>query len=772
MAEQDQQFCLNKMIVFTDNKFIIDSVNQRLVTHPTLNLKIGDSIEEALAPLLDANEVTNLLKSCKKNSVTNFKFAQLNVSIIRYHHHKLTFYVFIFESEPVQPINSLVQEYISDIIRYSPGFIYLKDTQFKYLICNENFAKVAGLDSPEKIKGKTDYDLVWKETQADLFRQSDIEALSGIPKINFEEPQLQADGSTKILLANKVPLYDSQKNVIGILGNYLDITQRKKLEKDLIEAKEKAESASRAKSDFLENMRHDIRTPLTGIVGFSDIIKTEAQSPNIAEYADNLVASSHALLDLLDEVLEAIQVSSGEIPLLKKKFSLQKTLQHVFDLNKAKAASKRLEYVLEFDKNLPKYVIGDNVRLYRIALELIANALNFTDSGFVTVKAGVAQSGNGQVIVRMLVQDSGVGIPDEKQQEIFLQFTRLTPSYKGIYKGAGLGLSVVKQFIEDMGGEIYVQSTVNQGTSFTCILPLGISLLQTSEGTDDILHEKFLTHDLDDLNSSLFESHNENQVRRILVVEDNFIAQTVAKSMLAKFDCQVDIAEDGNQAIRMWKQNHYDLIFMDIGLPDMEGYEVTHQIRVQELAKRIHTPIIALTAHAGEENKQRCIEAGMNAVLTKPLTQKSCKNVLSSFISGGKRLEEVDYNSLVFDLPKNLNDLFDLDSYPLLDFQDGLKNTGNQVMLKEMLTLMLEQSLPEDLVQLKNARQHQDWESVQHTAHKIKGGAVYVGTVRMKMACQYLERYWKSGQRDLLDPLYEQALSVINDTLQEIKAQS
>lgn len=239
--------------------------------------------------------------------------------------------------------------------------------------------------------------------------------------------------------------------------------------------------------------------------------------------------------------------------------------------------------------------------------------------------------------------------------------------------------------------------------------------------------------------------------------------------MLSEFDCQVDIAGDGHEAIKLWKQNQYDLIFMDIGLPDMEGYEVTHQIRVQELAKKSHIPIIALTAHAGEENKQRCIEAGMNAVLTKPLTAKSCADIVDAFIPGRQLSDAALYRSpLGVDLPEREEDLFNLSPYPTLDIEAGINTTGDEVMLAEMLRILVEVELPSDLEKMKTAFTEKNWDKTQDLAHKIKGGAVYVGTIKMKMACQHLERYWKAGHRDLFEKLYEQTVVVIEETMQKV----
>jgi CheY-like chemotaxis protein/two-component sensor histidine kinase/HPt (histidine-containing phosphotransfer) domain-containing protein len=515
-------------------------------------------------------------------------------------------------------------------------------------------------------------------------------------------------------------------------------------------------------------MRHDIRTPLSGIIGFSEILKSESNEPRIKEYANNLVASSHALLDLMDEVLEAVRVSSGEIPMLKRKFNLATTLEQVVALYQARAHEKRLKLELCLDNTLPHFVIGDKIRLHRIALELIGNALNFTDKGHVTINVSLAKKEQQQLVIKMTVSDTGMGIPKEKQQEIYVQFKRLTPSYQGIYKGAGLGLYVVKQFIDELGGEIYVESEPHQGTCFTCLIPLQESLLNDASGIDtaeDIKTEKpFMTPVTHQFSASRATTKNPNETTHVLVVEDNVIAQTVARALLSALSCHVDTASTGNEAIALYKKNHYDLILMDIGLGEgMDGYEVTHHIRNQH-DKTDHTPIIALTAHAGDENKQRCIEAGMDAVLTKPLTQAHVVDLIKTFIPA-RRSSPEKITPLRHDLPDENHELFQLEQFALLDHEQALNNCGNnQSILVEMLTLMITQEVPADLELMKKAFASCDYPLVEKIAHKIKGGAVYVGTTRMKYACQYVERYWKTGERELFNLLVHQAIKTIEDS--------
>ncbi len=521
-------------------------------------------------------------------------------------------------------------------------------------------------------------------------------------------------------------------------------------------AQHNAEVANKAKAEFLSNMRHDIRTPLSGIMGFSELLRAEANEPRIKEYADNLVASSHALLNLMDEILETVRVSTGEVPTQKKKFDLYQLFQQIEALYKARALEKRLKLSLIWDKTLPRFVIGDKIRIHRIVLELVANALKFTNKGFVSIRVELAKKQERNFVMKLIVHDSGIGMSQENQQDIYLQFKRLTPSYQGIYKGPGLGLYVVKQFIDDLAGEIYVASELHKGTSFTCIIPLQESLLNDEQGADkeQVIIPTYLKP----------PAAIKNNETRVLIVEDNRIAQSVARALLTNLSCQVDIAANSYEALEYYERTIYDLIFMDIGLGEgMDGYEITQKIRSKEEDEH-HTPIVALTAHALDESRQRCIESGIDEVLTKPLTRTQAIDILKKFVPSRIAYTSAHSKKIQADLPAHSEELFQLEQFALLDYEQGLKNCGTNCMLVELLTLMITQELPADLEQMKSAFAKKKYDIVERIAHKIKGGAVYVGTTRMKYACQYLERYWKTGAREHFNKLYHQAITVIDET--------
>jgi two-component system aerobic respiration control sensor histidine kinase ArcB len=671
----------------------------------------------------------------------------------------------IYEKDHEQMLQHLKEEIqhldaenfrLKNLVELFPGDIYWKDKNGVWggvnKRCAHSLYQMGFIKSPAEMEviGKTDFQL-FNQLIAEEFRQHDLEVMEKKIELTQEETVQLSNGETRTLHFTKRALLDKAGEVIGILGNAVDVSNVKKMEAELSEAKAIAEAASQAKTEFLFNMRHDIRTPLSGIVGFSEILKSESNESHIREYADNLIVSSHALLDFMDDVLEAVRVSSGEVPILKRKFNVWNTLEQVVDLYKARAQEKRLDLTLLLDKKLPHFLIGDKIRMHRIVLELVGNALNFTEAGHVTIHVELAKKQDRQVVIKLSVSDSGMGIPKDKQQEIYIQFKRLVPSYQGIHKGAGLGLYVVKQFIDELGGEIYVTSEVNKGSCFTCLIPMQEALLDDTSGIDN---EELSTAS----NTNSRDAAAESAVS-ILVVEDSYIAQSVVKSLLTGLSCRVDVASKGDEALALYQKNTYDLLFLDIGLGDgIDGYEVTRRLRKRTDSTK-WVPIIALTAHNAEDQKQRCIAAGMDAMLIKPLTQADAVEVLKTFVPHRKNNTETRH-IVQYDLPDTEEELFQLDQFALLDYDQALKSCGSITLLTEMLTGLIP-NISMDLECMKEAYHRNDYPLVEQLAHKIKGDAMYLGTTRMRYACQYLERYWKSGKREQFDKLYYQTIGII-----------
>jgi signal transduction histidine kinase len=429
---------------------------------------------------------------------------------------------------------------LKNIIDDLPGDIYWKRCVGDKLVYSG--MNRTGTDSLHKmgfrwkindILGKTDDSLFDKET-ADIFIRNDWAVIhEGVARTK-EESAILPSGKKIIQLSTKRPLLDKEGHTIGIAGVSIDITELKETQSALQIALEKAKAASYAKTEFLENMRHDIRTPLSGIVGCARIIQSQPNDPEtVSEYAGDLVQSGESLLNFMNRILEDIKVATGEMPLLKKKFDFKNNIQDIIDLNKSLAAKKNLALTLEVDAEIPPYLIGDPVRLQRIILELVTNALRFTQQGSIDVEVKLKKRETQQDIIEIKVRDTGIGISRDKQEAIFTRFTRLTPAHQGIYKGLGLGLSIVKQLVDDLGGEIYVESQLKQGSTFTCLIPFQEPLVMDNVGVEDIpgSNERVSYKNTSDIltTAKKFAHQNINiDQRKILLVEDDKLAAKIA----------------------------------------------------------------------------------------------------------------------------------------------------------------------------------------------------------------------------------------------------
>lgn len=534
-------------------------------------------------------------------------------------------------------IVELIVDYYESIIFYMPGNVYWIDKQGITVGCNKNVLDMFGFESLKEFKGLTFEDQGkiggWSKEATLSFKKDTLEVINtGKAKLNIEEPIIpHADGNLIYFLNSRVPLFDHSGSVIAVVGIGFDITERKNMEKELKEAKEKAEIANRAKTEFLKNMSHDIRTPLSGIIGFAELLNNENNKNKINKFTTSLVKSSKELLRFLNEVLESINVASGEINVLNKTFNLKKRLYEVINLYRPKAFEKKINLHFVFDENVPQYVIGDPMRIYRIVLELVGNSLKFTNQGYVKVSVKLDKKDEFKIIIRIEIEDSGSGIPAEKQQDLFERFKRLTPSYDGTYNGSGLGLFIVKRFIDDLDGEIYIKSDINNGTKFICLIPLVETVKNDCFEKDMPFADRALFHEMP-IDSLQKKSVIPKSTIRVLVVEDQIPSSIVVTEILNCFGCNVDVALDGKTAICFFENNQYDLVLMDIGLPDINGYEVAKKMRLHEKSSNSRVPIVSLTTHFCVEEQQRCLEASIDGIFTKPLLKKTMKDIFEIFV--------------------------------------------------------------------------------------------------------------------------------------------
>lgn len=614
---------------------------------------------------------------------------------------------------------------LNHILRYLPGYVYWKNTDSVYLGCNENFALAAGLSRMEDIVGKNDYDLAWGKTEAELFRQGDRDVLAGHSKHNFEEPQRMANGKRATVLATKVPLLDAQQKIIGVLGIYTDITDRKQAELVLKEAKEKAEEAMAEKTEFVRNMSHDLRTPITGIIGMSDILARETKENFTQTALKDIESAARGLLSFFNHMLETTELEMGDITDHRHPFALKPLLKHLIDIFTPAAREKDIALEYYFDQSIPKTVIGNDAFLYRIILNLVANAIKFTSQGKVSIEMTLERQALQDIVIQIVIKDTGIGIPKDKQAKIFEKFKRLSPSYENIHKGSGLGLYMVSQYLQRMGGEIHLKSRLNVGSRFTLFIPLKQPLSDKFSKPTPPAYQKKEGPAIDYALTNLFSdeapspSTPSKQISPLscicnaLLVEDNPLARKIGQFNLKQWGYHVTTASNAAEAEAHLANQKFDLIYMDLGLPDKSGLAVTKTLKANTASPNSNTMVVALTANSDEQSKKDCLAAGFAEVLAKPLGEPDARRLC-------QHVHGMNPDLPVIDWPQWYN-----------------RCHRHESLIEEALT-SVQRDLPEYTAQIQAALANDDMKSMRDTLHTCLGMLRFCALPRLEKAVEVL----------------------------------
>ncbi len=610
-----------------------------------------------------------------------------------------------------------------------------REAQYRELVQNANSAivrwKVDGTvtffnEYAQNFFGYEEDEIVGKDVRI-LVPEEDSsgEDLSGLVRDIVADPErfvntinenVRRDGSRVWMAWTNKPILDENGHVLGILAVGTDITERKRAEEALAAAKTAAEAATEAKSRFLASMSHELRTPMNAILGMIDVALPKVKDPTAQDCLQTAKDSADLLLALLNDLLDSAKIESGKLELEAAPFSLRRMLDQTTRVLSVRASEKGLCYCCHVPEEIPDGVIGDRMRLQQVLLNLGSNAIKFTDRGDVEVVVRNLPH-EGEACLEFAVRDTGIGIPPSAQARLFQPFQQADVSMTRRFGGTGLGLSISKSLVEIMGGRIRVESEVGKGSTFyfTVRLPLA-------------------TGPLPELEPAASPPARALRQLRILLVEDNPANQKLATYILHDRGHVVEVAADGQEALRLAEQSRHDVILMDLQMPGMDGLEATAAIRNRDIGGS-RVPIIAMTAHAMESDRQRCLDAGMDGYLSKPINAGETISLVESFACGTGPIPDVSSGTskAAEALPPSGCVVFDPDEAQSRCF-------GNMNMVRSMIQHFYEE-VENLLPQMREALAAGDLVRTGELAHRMKGTLIYLAAEPATQAAVAVERF-------------------------------
>jgi len=493
-----------------------------------------------------------------------------------------------------------------------PDAIFLLDEEGNFLDYRASNSSIL-YAPPEAFMGKNIHSIMPQDLVELTMNNLGLARQSG--KMQVFEYQLPTNGEIKHFEA-RINLCEGG----DFLALVRDVTERKRSDEMLWKAKEEAEAAAKAKSEFLANMSHEIRTPLNAVIGLTGLLLDTDLTPEQRNYLEIVRDSGDSLLSVINNILDFSKIDGGMMELEHSPFDLRRCIESTMDLMVTRAAEKGLVLKVVLDDQLPTMLVGDASRLRQVLANLLSNAVKFTDKGFVevSVRGNAIQEG---FELRFDVFDTGIGVPQDKLDRLFMPFSQIDSSITRKYGGTGLGLAISKRLVEMMGGRIWARSDPGVGSTFSFTVKVKLPCMQPVQ------------HKVKDLKPEIkppIEGHfQQARPLSILLAEDNAVNQMVLLQMLRKIGYQADLASNGFDVLAALDRQAYDVILMDIQMPDMDGFEATRRI-LARFPKMKRPRIIALTAHALKGDRERCMEAGMDSYLSKPVKIEDLQSALRS----------------------------------------------------------------------------------------------------------------------------------------------
>ncbi len=573
----------------------------------------------------------------------------------------------------------------------------------------DRFAKMLGYE-PEEMIGKNAIDLLPAKDHVDLVKDVAVTRKTGLSSA-YEIEILNKKGERIWVLVSGAPIKDMQGDVIGSLGIHFDISEYKNVLKQLEIARDEAEQARLAEVNFIANMSHEIRNPINAIVGMSNLMYDTDLNKQQFEYLETIKYSSDILMSLISDILDINKIDAGELDVNYKEINILDLTKAIIKTLSFNVKNKNIEIIEDIDQSIDRHVFSDLNYFNQVLMNLIGNAIKFTDKGYVKVVLKLIEETDDQYKVLMEFIDTGIGISEDELPTIFENFRQANTSIRAKFGGTGLGLAITKKLVNALDSEIYVESEINKGTKFSIVWNF-------KKGSK--------------IKSNSLRVPNKKEkisAKNVLIVEDNIINQNYLKGIFTKNDINFMIANNGKEAIKICENETFDVILMDIRMPEMNGYDTSLWIRSQDENPNQKVPIIALTASALVDEKTKALEAGMNDHLSKPYTESQLIAIINKQFSNDILINSDGTNAspLEYKLP----DYFDenlLDNFYL----------GNLEHMK-LVFESFNKALKADLDIVKTAFQEKNLKDIKSIFHKIKPNFSIVGFSNLSLKCELIE---------------------------------
>ncbi len=626
-------------------------------------------------------------------------------------------------------VNQTQLELLSIIAEQTINGVVITDSHGKIEWINKSFTKITGY-TIEEIMGKSPGSFLHgPDTDKEIAQYMSQRIRIG-NEFTSEIINYHKDGSPYWIKIDCHPIKNSNGKVVKFFALEEDITARVKTEQALREAKEKADATSQAKDIFLANMSHEMRTPLNAILGMGNQLKKTKINERQSFFLDTMNAAAEHLLVVINDILDISRIEAGKLQLEFIDFDLVALVKHSVQVLSPKAEEKGLDFKLTMDESISKIIVGDPYRLNQILLNILNNAIKFTEKGSVYLTVLMHNDDNNRQQIRFIIEDTGIGMEEVFLDNIFQKFMQEDSSIARKYGGTGLGLNITKQLVELMGGSIKVKSVKNEGSLFL------IDIEFQKGNVENIIIDKKIN-----LSSSIL------QKIEVLLVEDNEMNRILAKTILNNFNATTTEAENGVKALELLKEKPFDIILMDIQMPIMGGFEATHFIR-SEL--KLDIPIIALTANALKGEKEKCVEGGMNAYLSKPFREDELIKLMAKLLNLENIEDETpDINELVDTSQKdkyieNTGEITASET-PIYDLNYLKEAFGDA---PEAIHSLLEAFIKEGelgILQITDYLESRDTEGLRATAHRLKANVAMLNSHNLYNLAIEIEAEAKTG---------------------------